>query len=278
MDQEFILSDDFDVQLKVGEQVINYIGTIDTYVVLCTESNFEQVLTNFGIDTKFSLLAMQDMRTQQYLWYYGEDYRLLFLYTEKKTIKDIRNLGVLAVNQLRKLKIVEVAFTIPKNFNTNEVKSFLQSVVLWNYKFEMKTVNKTILLKSIIFNIENILESIEELNFIITAAKSTLLVRDLVNTRANIATPQYLENFITNMIDGENKISNFEVIKGKQLDDRGLKVFYSVGKGAAVEPRLIQCLYKGDSHSEYVKYAFVGKGITFDAGGLNIKAHPEDMY
>lgn len=41
---------------------------------------------------------------------------------------------------------------------------------------------------------------------------------------------------------------------------------------------MVHLLYKGNPDSSEVDFAIVGKGITFDTGGLNLKAEPEDMY
>jgi leucyl aminopeptidase len=54
-----------------------------------------------------------------------------------------------------------------------------------------------------------------------------------------------------------------------------------VGKGAEVKPRAIFVHYIGDpSRPNEVDIAFVGKGVTYDTGGLNIKGtgNMEDMY
>ena len=166
----------------------------------------------------------------------------------------------------------------------------------------MKSKNLPKLLTDITFFLEwnSTAEDQKELEFYKVAAKSTLFVRDLVNTRANVATPSYLEKVINCFkeptssiaaVDLESKeaslkfsvlnsdkITRFGMIKGKELDEQGLKVFYNVGKGAADDPRLIHLLYQGNPDSDDVDYAIVGKGITFDTGGVNLKAHPEDMY
>ena len=59
-----------------------------------------------------------------------------------------------------------------------------------------------------------------------------------------------------------------------------MNLFYNVGKGATSEPRCIVVNYRGNPDSDEVDIAFVGKGLTFDTGGLNLKptGHMEDMY
>ena len=59
-----------------------------------------------------------------------------------------------------------------------------------------------------------------------------------------------------------------------------MNLFYNVGKAATSEPRCITVLYKGNPESDDVDIAFVGKGLTYDTGGLNLKPTGaiEDMY
>ena len=50
-----------------------------------------------------------------------------------------------------------------------------------------------------------------------------------------------------------------------------MNLFYNVGKGAVVEPRCVVIHYRGNPDSQDVDIAFVGKGLTYDSGGLNLK-------
>jgi leucyl aminopeptidase len=55
--------------------------------------------------------------------------------------------------------------------------------------------------------------------------------------------------------------------------------FYEVGKGAEIEPRYMAVHYKGNPQSEEIDVALVGKGLTYDTGGLNIKKSTmEEMH
>jgi leucyl aminopeptidase len=59
-----------------------------------------------------------------------------------------------------------------------------------------------------------------------------------------------------------------------------MNLFHSVGKGATSEPRCITVFYQGNPANKDIDIAFVGKGLTFDTGGLNLKptGSIEDMY
>lgn len=59
-----------------------------------------------------------------------------------------------------------------------------------------------------------------------------------------------------------------------------MNLFYNVGKGATSEPRCVVVHYQGNPDKEDIDIALVGKGLTFDTGGLNLKptGFIEDMY
>ena len=60
-----------------------------------------------------------------------------------------------------------------------------------------------------------------------------------------------------------------------------MNLFYNVGKGAQSPPRCVIIHYEGNSDEpDKVDIAFVGKGVTFDTGGLNLKptGYMEDMH
>lgn len=62
--------------------------------------------------------------------------------------------------------------------------------------------------------------------------------------------------------------------------DLGMNLFWNVGKSAKSEPRCIIVHYKGNPSSSDVEMALIGKGVTFDTGGLNLKptGSMEEMY
>ncbi|HEX6989252.1 MAG TPA: M17 family peptidase N-terminal domain-containing protein, partial [Bacillota bacterium] len=61
-----------------------------------------------------------------------------------------------------------------------------------------------------------------------------------------------------------------EVIEGEELLKAGMEALYAVGKGSEHAPRLIRLTYRGRGASG-IDLALVGKGVTFDSGGLSLK-------
>lgn len=102
-------------------------------------------------------------------------------------------------------------------------------------------------------------------------------MRDMVNTCAGNQNTQDVANAAVAMAK-KYKIKA-TVFDDKQLKKMGCGGLYSVGQGAHIGSRMVVLEYRNKSKSKQANAAFVGKGITFDTGGLNIKptGYIEDM-
>ncbi len=95
------------------------------------------------------------------------------------------------------------------------------------------------------------------------------LTRDLINDNADTVDSDFLEKTIRGLIAGHKKIS-VEVLNQKNMKAKGLNLHLAVNQGSRKEPKLIIVKYNGaSSKGNYT--AVLGKGITFDTGGLNLK-------
>lgn len=90
--------------------------------------------------------------------------------------------------------------------------------------------------------------------------------RDLVNTPPNDMGPNALEAAVVAL--GAHYGAEIEVIRGDDLLTQNYPLIHAVGRGSAQVPRLV-ILRIGDVDA--TKLALVGKGVTFDTGGLNLK-------
>ncbi|MBI3429785.1 MAG: leucyl aminopeptidase [Actinobacteria bacterium] len=101
----------------------------------------------------------------------------------------------------------------------------------------------------------------------------TALVRDLVNMPPSHLNPISFVEIIRNSVadaGGEKTGLKLAVLNEKQLRTQGYGGITGVGQGSANPPRLLHISYHPKKAKQ--KYALVGKGITFDSGGLNLKA------
>jgi leucyl aminopeptidase len=100
-------------------------------------------------------------------------------------------------------------------------------------------------------------------------ANGMAFTRDLGNLPPNICHPTFLGEQAKEL-GKEFKGLKVEVLDEKKIKDLGMGAFYAVGQGSDQPPRLIVMQYNGGKKSEK-PYALVGKGITFDTGGISLK-------
>jgi leucyl aminopeptidase len=103
-------------------------------------------------------------------------------------------------------------------------------------------------------------------------AQYTTLVRDLINMPPSHLTPITFVDILkkaTTLAGGANSGLKISVLDEKALKAQGFGGISAVGQGSANPPRLLHISYKPTKAKK--KLAFVGKGITFDSGGLALK-------
>ena len=98
-------------------------------------------------------------------------------------------------------------------------------------------------------------------------ARNTAMVRDLINTPPSHLTP---DSFCTRMKKLATPLGlKVEILNEATLKNQGYGGIIGVGQGSANPPRLLHISYT--PNKARARYAFVGKGITFDTGGLALK-------
>ena len=93
--------------------------------------------------------------------------------------------------------------------------------------------------------------------------------RELVNLPGNICTPSYLARQGRGLAKRYSKIST-TVLDEKKMKELGMGSLLSVGNGSDEPSQLIVMEYKGGK-PKAAPFALVGKGITFDTGGISLK-------
>lgn len=96
--------------------------------------------------------------------------------------------------------------------------------------------------------------------------ESTNNARDLVNSPSNKDTPTFLAEYAQSLAK-EMKLS-CDVLGREQIIKKGMDALYSVSRGSKEEPKVIILKYNGGGSEVY---GLIGKGITFDSGGISLK-------
>jgi leucyl aminopeptidase len=99
------------------------------------------------------------------------------------------------------------------------------------------------------------------------AAESENFARELQDLPSNVVSPSYLAGR-ANAIAEEHETVTCEVMGREQIREKGMGGLVAVSQGTAEEPQLIVLRYQGGGDETL---GLVGKGVTFDSGGISIK-------
>jgi len=101
-------------------------------------------------------------------------------------------------------------------------------------------------------------------------ADGITLCRELGNLPPNICTPQYLADTARRLATELPRFTT-EVLESADMEQLGMGALLGVARGSAHPPKLIVMKYQGAADGDAAPYVLVGKGITFDTGGISLK-------
>jgi leucyl aminopeptidase len=106
----------------------------------------------------------------------------------------------------------------------------------------------------------------------VAIAAGVQVAKDLGNLPGNICTPTYLSEQAQEV--GKRNGFRVQVVEQKEMEKLGMGAFLAVARGSREPPKLIVMEYQGGKRGA-APVALVGKGITFDTGGISIKPAAE---
>jgi leucyl aminopeptidase len=190
--------------------------------------------------------------------------------------ESFRRASAVAANAARNVACARVAFALPSMRKIQEarlVEVVAEGALLGSYRYmKFKTKEEEIQPQKKIGRI-SILAGKNQANerAIRKAhlyAQATCMARDMVNEPPNALNPEVLGE-IARKVAKEKKLG-IKILEKAELERLGAGAILGVGMGSKVPPRLIQLTYTSGKKN-LRKIALVGKGITFDSGGLSLK-------
>jgi leucyl aminopeptidase len=100
-------------------------------------------------------------------------------------------------------------------------------------------------------------------------AEATNLARNMVNEPANYMTPNHMAKMAKSLAESHGL--EVSVLEQGQMTELGMGALLGVAQGSRQPPKFIVLHYRGGDSAE-INVALVGKGITFDSGGISIKS------
>jgi len=190
-------------------------------------------------------------------------------------------------NKIVKVNIIDTLDTISNE--TTYIEAIMEGLLLSSYRFLTYKTNNSLTKKKDTFEIKKIhlvLPSykrdihkdsiIDKLQKLINQIKSVFLTRDLINEPANATKINLFISTVKNYIKENNIPIKLKVLDKDDLEKLKMGLILGVGKASLKEnePKIMILEYDGiDSKNKKnsPEYVLLGKGITFDTGGTNLK-------
>jgi leucyl aminopeptidase len=177
------------------------------------------------------------------------------------------------VARARKAKVVNFVFPNTRLPKEEALRAFFEGIFLTNYAFT--SLKGDSLKKDPMILIERAgfigLEKSDQkwLQKYRVIAEGIFFARDLVNGNADEVTPARLA------IEAEGLTTKVptlavKILDRKAIEKEGMGLLLAVSRGSSVEPRFIELQYQGNPGSKE-QIVLVGKGVTYDTGGLSLK-------
>lgn len=157
------------------------------------------------------------------------------------------------------------------------IRQFVEILEDVFYNFDrFKTSKKEIALKEVTILNQNQEEALSQLTLkqALAIASGVRLAKDLANLPANICTPTYMAEQAT-LLAQQSDQCTVDVLAREEIQQLGMGAFLAVAQGSAQPPKFVVIKYlAGDPGQQPI--VLVGKGVTFDSGGISIK-HAQGM-
>ncbi|XP_050272290.1 leucine aminopeptidase 1-like [Quercus robur] len=114
----------------------------------------------------------------------------------------------------------------------------------------------------------------KKLKFAEAVSSAVIFGRELVNSPANVLTPAVLAEEASKIASLYSDVFSAKILNAEQCKELKMGSYLGVAAASANPPHFIHLCYKPPGGPAKVKLALVGKGLTFDSGGYNIKTGP----
>lgn len=192
----------------------------------------------------------------------------------------VRQVAGHTAKQARDMGLHSIAVPIPSETQNDWVQAAVEASLLSLYEFKQHKTedddndsdnkNKTLTSISLLVSSETEKSSLDKIvERGQTIANGTIVARDLSNQPGNFLTPTQLAKKAEEVANTAGL--NYTVFDKATLEEKGFRTLLAVAQGSAEEPRFIILEYTPDGDVQDT-VAIVGKGITFDTGGISLKS------
>lgn len=274
--------------LKITTGDIPQITTQCLVIPVCEDKDIHSDPSVIGLVQKTALIREFNGKKDQTLLLYQVDglkaERLLFMGMGKSTALTPEGFRVMAGKSVKKAiqhELSEMALCVPDAASAGLASDILASCImegacLGNHIFDAyKQEKKEKPLKTVtLLTDSGSWEALKKCpGRVETICRGTLLAREWVSMPGNHKTPDRLVRSMVKAAEKEDL--SFTILDDKALKQNGMGAIMAVGAGSRSKPRLLILDYNPYKAKKSAKnkrmVALVGKGVTFDSGGINLK-------
>ncbi len=278
----------FKLEIKSGDKKISYKPLSVSIKFLIDEKNLKQTLENI---IKVTNVRLSELQKRNFLSKEGNEIRISKhdgkpdeLFISKIKIDDkfssdyFRNYLAGFIQNIGNEEIKYLHVSIPKYehfkkyFSSEEYfyRTFMEGLFLGNYSFnKYKKDKKQAKPLGVYFYADDGKKLNSAVNKTLNLMESVNFSKDLQNEPSNVLVPNALAKKISSTL----KVSGIKVrvFDEKEIKKRKMGGVLAVGGGSSNPPRFIVIEYNGVNKKNKKLVALVGKGVTFDSGGISIK-------
>ncbi len=255
--------------------VTKQLQQLERSIILFPLQSFSNEISSLEISVSKEILSAQ--KEKYYLIENNNSTFVLINIDNDFSYKNIKNIFRKVSYNLQNIFNQNIQIIIPENWDEINVQAAFNGIFLGTYSLDLLKTEKK--------DQHKLLDNAFEISLVTTTnnykefaekgkkiAMSQIETMCLVDLPSNICTPTYIAEKC-------KELEYFSSIKTTifskdEAEKHNLRAFLSVAKGSAEQPKFIIIEYRNPKASKHI--GLVGKGITFDSGGLNIKT--QGMY
>jgi len=183
---------------------------------------------------------------------------------ENDEADNYRSASAQTIKALKSSNYKSATFTVDEN----NIQAMIEGIILGGYEFnEYKSKPKKTKLKNIYLSCTDVKKLQKSFQDAVIVAEATCFSRDIVNTIPQELNPPSFAKLASKLAKDNDLIC--EILGEKKLKKEKCNAMLAVGRASVHESQLIHLTYKPKNAKKII--TLVGKGLTYDSGGLSLK-------
>jgi len=190
-------------------------------------------------------------------------------------LNEIRKVFSKGIRKAMQLPVKKLCIYLPPKVSTQFISAALEGILLPFYSFTKYKSKETLHTPEIkLLTTSTDIETVKgAFNFTQVVVDNVNLAKDICNEASSKISPYIFTQIAKEQF--KNLPVKIKILEAEEIRKERLELLWSVGRGSKLEPRLLILEYEGaDSPS----LGLVGKGITYDSGGMSIKTSYNTLF